>query len=178
MKRRARLLVAAAVCCTVSGLFGGAVVLAVSQTFADVTPTNPFFDEVEWAAANGIVEGYGDGTFRPANVVTRQAAVAFLARYNTSLEVRHASVLIDDGFTGGAVNVSCPAGQRPLAGGGYAASTELVMQDSYPITPLGAAATDPLTANRWRVVWRTLGPPLATQATAHGWVLCAPYPVS
>jgi hypothetical protein len=49
-------------------------------TFADVPLDNPFFGEVEWATAAGIAQGYPDGTFRPAEVVTRQAIAAFLHR--------------------------------------------------------------------------------------------------
>jgi pimeloyl-ACP methyl ester carboxylesterase len=49
-------------------------------TFSDVGPDHPFFAAIEWAADAGIVDGYPDGTFRPAQPVTRQAEAAFLAR--------------------------------------------------------------------------------------------------
>lgn len=49
-------------------------------TSSDVPAGAPFFGEIEWAAAEGIVEGYPDGRFRPAATVTRQAAAAFLQR--------------------------------------------------------------------------------------------------
>jgi hypothetical protein len=51
-----------------------------AATFEDVSPGHPFFAEVEWAAAEGLVNGYGDGTFRPGQAVTRQAAAAILDR--------------------------------------------------------------------------------------------------
>ncbi|MCI8849839.1 MAG: S-layer homology domain-containing protein, partial [Oscillibacter sp.] len=34
-----------------------------------------------WASANGIVNGYSDGTFRPNNPITREQMAAFLYRY-------------------------------------------------------------------------------------------------
>jgi hypothetical protein len=48
--------------------------------FEDVSPGHPFFAEVEWAASEGLVNGYGDGTFRPGQTITRQAAAAILDR--------------------------------------------------------------------------------------------------
>jgi hypothetical protein len=42
-----------------------------TPTFNDVLPGSPFFDFVETAAANNIVSGYADGTYRPNNNVTR-----------------------------------------------------------------------------------------------------------
>ena len=52
----------------------------IAQTFTDVSPSNPFYDEIEAIAAAGITEGYPDGTFRPGANVTRQAMAAFMAR--------------------------------------------------------------------------------------------------
>ena len=52
----------------------------VEATFDDVPTTHPFFTEIEWVADVGVAEGYGDGTYRPAAGVTRQAMAAFLAR--------------------------------------------------------------------------------------------------
>ena len=48
--------------------------------FTDVHPTNPFASHVSWAAATELTEGYPDGTFGAARVVTRQAMIAFLYR--------------------------------------------------------------------------------------------------
>lgn len=56
----------------------------------DVTADNPFTDvpagqwytnAVIWAAANGIVSGFGDGTFRPNAPATRAQAAVMLCRY-------------------------------------------------------------------------------------------------
>ncbi len=54
-----------------------------APTFADVPPGHPFEDAVRWAAAEGITDGWPDGTFRPTGAVTRQAIVAFLHRVTT-----------------------------------------------------------------------------------------------
>jgi len=51
-----------------------------SATFSDVGPTHPFRDEIRWAVAAGVVNGYSDNTFRPSAPVSRQAMAAFLQR--------------------------------------------------------------------------------------------------
>jgi hypothetical protein len=50
-------------------------------TFSDVPTTHPFYAEIEWLAAQGIANGFEDGTFRPSATVTRQAVSAYLARF-------------------------------------------------------------------------------------------------
>ncbi len=55
--------------------------LPEAPTFTDVPTDHPFYLAIEWAASEGIVEGFENGTFRPQVVVTRQAAAAFLFRY-------------------------------------------------------------------------------------------------
>jgi hypothetical protein len=56
---------------------------AVSGTsfFTDVPLGEWFSDSVEWAAAKGIVNGYGDGTYGPKDPVTREQLFAILYRY-------------------------------------------------------------------------------------------------
>ncbi len=39
--------------------------------FRDVTASNPFYAVVETAYANGVINGYADGTFRPVGAATR-----------------------------------------------------------------------------------------------------------
>jgi secreted trypsin-like serine protease len=53
----------------------------IEPTFTDVSPSHPFFSEIEWMAAEEISSGYDDGTYRPAAPVTRQSMSAFLHRY-------------------------------------------------------------------------------------------------
>lgn len=49
--------------------------------FDDVLPSHWFGESVAWAAKNGIVEGYGNGTFGPDDPVTREQIASILYRY-------------------------------------------------------------------------------------------------
>lgn len=51
-----------------------------TRTFTDVTAGNPFCGAIEWLAAEGIANGWPDGTFRPSEPVSREATAAFLYR--------------------------------------------------------------------------------------------------
>lgn len=57
-------------------------------SFDDVTSDHPFFDYIEAIYAEGITEGYNDGTFRPSANVTRMAMAAMLVRC-LDLEDKH-----------------------------------------------------------------------------------------
>ena len=48
----------------------GESVAAGSTTFTDVPAGQWYTDAVTWAAANGIVGGYGDGRFSPNDSIT------------------------------------------------------------------------------------------------------------
>lgn len=48
--------------------------------FSDVTNTDWFYDELRLAMGAGYVGGFEDGTFRPADNVTRAQAAAFIAK--------------------------------------------------------------------------------------------------
>ena len=50
-------------------------------SFRDVAEGDWFADAVNWAAANEIVLGYGDGCFRPNDNITREQFAAILYRY-------------------------------------------------------------------------------------------------
>ncbi|MGN1347247.1 MAG: S-layer homology domain-containing protein [Eubacteriales bacterium] len=66
---------------TVLGRLAGAADGTADQTFTDVEENQWYTDYVYWAAANGIVEGYGDGTFGVNDKVTIEQAAVILARY-------------------------------------------------------------------------------------------------
>jgi hypothetical protein len=51
-----------------------------TASFSDVPPSHTFFAEIEWLVAEGVASGFSNGTFRPANTVTRQATAAFSHR--------------------------------------------------------------------------------------------------
>ncbi|MBR7178751.1 MAG: S-layer homology domain-containing protein [Oscillospiraceae bacterium] len=55
------------------------------NTFADVPAESFYTDAVIWASENGIVNGYEDGSFRPADAITREQIVTMLHRYVVSL---------------------------------------------------------------------------------------------
>ena len=52
-----------------------------SSDFTDVAAGKWFAKAVAWAAANGIVNGYGSGLFGPNDPVTREQLAAILYRY-------------------------------------------------------------------------------------------------
>lgn len=52
---------------------------AASSPFSDVPYTHTHFDNIMALQARGIISGYGDGTFRPNNYVTRAQAAKMLA---------------------------------------------------------------------------------------------------
>lgn len=56
-----------------------------SLRFPDVSQGDWFADAVAWGVASGVVEGYGDGTFRPDQDVTREQVAIFLMRYAQQL---------------------------------------------------------------------------------------------
>lgn len=49
--------------------------------FFDVTEKQWYTDAIGWASANGIVNGYGNGMFGPADKITREQVAAILHRY-------------------------------------------------------------------------------------------------
>jgi hypothetical protein len=52
--------------------------------FTDLPAANPFYAYVETAFAQGIINGYADGTFRPSNSATRAqiSKIVYLATIN------------------------------------------------------------------------------------------------
>lgn len=85
--------------------------------FSDVPGDHPFRDDITWMDEQGISTGYPDGTFRPGDVVTRQAMAAFMRRYNSSFTTGATWVNPPLGVAF-ASSASCPSHERPIAGGG------------------------------------------------------------
>jgi PKD repeat protein len=48
--------------------------------FPDVPTDHPFYKYVEYVAGVGVVQGYGDGTYRPADLVNRGQMAVYVAR--------------------------------------------------------------------------------------------------
>ena len=49
-------------------------------TFKDVDKSNKYYDAIVAAAASGLVNGYGDGSFKPDNTITRAEVVTVINR--------------------------------------------------------------------------------------------------
>lgn len=56
-------------------------IVEASPKFTDVPDDEWYTDAVNWASANGIVNGYGDGIFGAMNDLTREQIMAILNRY-------------------------------------------------------------------------------------------------
>lgn len=57
-----------------------------SGLFTDVADSAWYADPINWAASEGIVTGYEDGTFQPTKSITRQELAVMLWRYEGSPE--------------------------------------------------------------------------------------------
>jgi hypothetical protein len=70
-----------------SQVAGWALLNPPSGHFSDVPPTHAFYPYVETAVAHGVIGGYSDQTFRPANTATRaqSAVVLYRARAGTTV---------------------------------------------------------------------------------------------
>ena len=55
-----------------------------TSTFTDVAAGTWYASAVNWAAANGVVSGYGDGTFGPNDNVTREQVAMILYSFAKS----------------------------------------------------------------------------------------------
>lgn len=56
-------------------------VVSQGNPFTDIKYGSYYEDAIAWAAANGIVEGYGDGSFEPDANITREQMATILYRY-------------------------------------------------------------------------------------------------
>jgi plastocyanin len=60
--------------------------VTVEDTFTDVAADKWYATAITWAAQNGVVEGYDDGTFKPDKEISRQDLAVMLWRYAGKLE--------------------------------------------------------------------------------------------
>lgn len=56
------------------------------MAFSDVPPNHPHAEGINWAAGEGIIAGYPDGTFKPNEPVSRGAFCTMLKRYDNTQE--------------------------------------------------------------------------------------------
>ena len=66
---------------TILHRMAGAPAAAEAMTFPDVEPGFYYEAPIAWAAENGIVNGYPDGSFGPEDSVTREQMATILSRY-------------------------------------------------------------------------------------------------
>jgi len=58
--------------CFICGLLGSFLILStVEAAFTDVPSSHPNYEAINYVQAKGIVEGYGDGTFKPDTTINR-----------------------------------------------------------------------------------------------------------
>lgn len=131
-------------------------VSGLSADFTDVPEDYWCCDALAWAANNGIINGYADGSFRPKASISRQALSAMLYRYiGYCGKTLSAADDVLSGFSDGAavdpglyeaVNAVCSAGivrgyedntLRPTRGASraQAATMLLRMEDLLPTLP-------------------------------------------
>ena len=53
---------------------------STKEVFKDVSKSNTFFNQIAWAAENGIAAGYSDKTFRPGKYCNRAQCATFIYR--------------------------------------------------------------------------------------------------
>jgi len=69
------------------------------RRFSDVPAGHPFCGAIEALAADGVLGGWSDGTYRPGEAVTRQAMAAFLYRFASGSSAVPACTGADRAFT-------------------------------------------------------------------------------
>ena len=129
--RRGLLVAAAALSLLVIGGATGA--WAGATSFKDVPPGHAFHEEIMWGAKHDLAAGFKDGTFHPADPMTRQAGVAFLKRYKKAITT-HAATIAQGQADSFQATAQCPAGKSPIAGGGRIDGSNLMLTDSHPTT--------------------------------------------
>ena len=92
---------------------------AFKGTFTDVADEQWYSLPIEWAAANGIVNGVGGGRFNPEGKITREQIAAILYRYAGSPEVEGSLSTFPDAasVSAYAVNALIWATQQKLING-------------------------------------------------------------
>lgn len=117
-----------------------AVVSSVSTTvvwanhgFPDVPGSSPHHANISWAVGNDITEGFTDGTYRPAQPVSRAQMATFLRRLSAQFTVVSSDSVVPAGLSVWASSATCPSGQRPIAGGVNHGSATAALTHSYPL---------------------------------------------
>jgi hypothetical protein len=141
---------------------GFAATTAVADSFTDVPPNNFFAGDIDWLTDQHIANGFPDGTFDPQGFIKRQQAALWFNQYNAAFRV--ATEEGSNNSQAGTITevLTCPNGERGLAGGGTAVSGQFHVTASEP------------TSTGWRVTWTSID--LGNHALGHWelWAFCAP----
>lgn len=78
---------------------------SLSNSFSDVADDAWYADAIAWAAENGVINGYGDGSVGPDDLITREQMAAMLYNYAGMLGI-DTSARADLGAYGDAADVS------------------------------------------------------------------------
>ena len=92
---------------------------ALTGVFGDVDSSVWYAKGVTWAAANGIVSGYGDGRFGPNDNITREQLAVMLWRYAGSPTATNKELNFTDAdkASGYALNALCWAVENGIING-------------------------------------------------------------
>lgn len=74
----------------------GSPTVSGADSFTDTAADTWYSDAVVWASAQGLVNGYGDGTFGTNNPVSREQIAAILWRYAGSPDAQPGPVFADE----------------------------------------------------------------------------------
>lgn len=120
---------------TVLYRYEGEPAVTASPKFSDVVSGAWYTDAVVWATENGIVAGYGDGTFGINDAVTREQMVTILYRY---AQYKGADVSASDSLA--AYSDAGTIGNWALSAMQWAVGTGLITgTDNTSISPAGNA---------------------------------------
>ncbi len=104
----------------------GQPAVTAAPSFRDVAANRYYYNAIAWAAQNGIVNGFGDGTFGPNLMISREQIAAILYRYAGQPAVTGSLEAFAD-----AANVSAYARDAML----WATSTGLINGNASKLNP-------------------------------------------
>lgn len=111
------------------------------KTFKDVSKNDWFYEAIQWASANGIASGVGNGYFEPNSPVTREQVAQFLYNYNGRPSVSGNLPFSDaDKVSGWAKNAMLWAYQNKLINGTTSPDGGLLLDPQGGATRAQAAA--------------------------------------
>lgn len=82
-----------------TNVFAVNVVSAETTPFSDVTSSSSNYQAINYLKENGIVNGYGDGTFKPLNKINRAEFLKIVMEASENLNSKALEVAPHDGFT-------------------------------------------------------------------------------